>query len=506
MEDLVIHQQKVLINAATKYQRLRETLSSRLPEETHRDMSSSLFEDQYLDFLRYQHRSLGKYYFSKSASDGEIIADILAVSGTQASDLFRRWTQSLQREVDDLKNSPTKASSPVLDATRRDRRSSTKPLPVESNEKREWRNAGSIPNFASPFTPVTPSPDMPGSVSPFTNPMIEWVSADTQPQRIPQTQSARVVPTGLGISLPPSPSSPHSPVSPISVPNLAKRPPKPPDSVSSARLSNAESIQADDEYIIRWRIKLDESRWEFDNDIMIRTNTSRPFRGIVHSEGTVTEIKRNKISRDALDEAGHRYKKITLEDKGEWAKGGKPRIREFWQIDGGLLYNQMSALVLRTKQIDEERKARLKGQRRSSVRNYGRIPRRVSTSGQTSRSSLPKPWSAYIDTEEAPEERQRDGGEKRSRRASFVFDDDITQYTGSSRKHDHSNRKSSTNTEENLGDRRERGGSKSLSAQAQNLNKDQARERDDQYRNRDRGKDSIPVVSAGLLALLGLSL
>jgi hypothetical protein len=502
MKDLIIHQQRVLIYTARKYQQFQEKLSGQLLEERKSDRQQSMTDDQYLEFLRYQHRSLGKYYFSKSLSDTELTVDVFAVSNTHMNDLFQRWTEIPVPGANGFNTSPVKGSFNIRDLTQEERKSWKVPLSVETGEGLGGSKPDTVTNFMSSFA------DTPKSISPINPLTKERTGSDTQSQPIFRLQSPSAVNTPLDIPRPSSPQSSDSELSPTSIPNFGRKPSKPPESVASSRVSNADSLQQDDESIIRWRIKLDESRWEFDNEIMIRTNTAMPFRGIVNRSGTVTEIRRNKISRDALDEAGYRYDKISFEDNSEWGKGGGPRIREFWQIYGGLVYDQMAALIRRTKEIDEERErnGRRREDRRSSLRSYGRTPLRSSTSDRTRRSSHSRPRSTYVEPAEEREERKREKDEKRSRPASFTPHEDTTQYATSSRKFDHYNRNSTSRTQEKYNDKKERRGFKSSSANKENLSRDDKRERDDEYRYKDRGKDSIPIIGASLLTLLGLSM
>src|ERR1700744_5153642 len=92
IEGLVIRQQLVLINAAQLY---HDFIENRLPSAPNENISPTSIpqaDQPPAVLLRYQERSLHRFYVTRPGSEGEILAQVLAVSQSQMWDLLKRWT------------------------------------------------------------------------------------------------------------------------------------------------------------------------------------------------------------------------------------------------------------------------------------------------------------------------------------------------------------------------------------------------------------------------------
>jgi hypothetical protein len=421
IEGLVIRQQLVLISAVKLY---RDFIESR-PNPSNESISPTsipFLEQQPEVLLKYQEISLQQFYFSNPGSESEILAQVLSVSRSQMWELLNKWTT---RFGSGEPNSPHVQSHDfaIKELVKKERKRSKKNASKELAVSESFYSA---PNWPTPDHEPTPE-YMPNIITPTltptnSDPFQTDPIAIPGPSRMTRTYSA---PTqiGLGISTSTPPPDYQSTTGPASVPlfqpRLSNRAPSVASTQSSARDTGD---QEEDEPIIRWRIRYQKARWEFDNDHIVRTNTALPLKKALKSAEAITEIRRRKIARRVLEDHGYRYKRLPLEDREEWGKGGDPKYRDFWQIEGGLTYETICALVRETKELDYEPKQRGKRDRKPSLRQ-GRNTLNRSYSETTRRNSAMGQWPGSLETMEEHVEEARERKDKRDRRSSNNFDE-----------------------------------------------------------------------------------
>jgi hypothetical protein len=440
--------------------------------------------------------------------------------------LLKRWTtrfESLDIESD------TEAHELVPEpTTRRERQTSTisRTSPsIEEEDEEEDRplRTTSLPQWSTPEARNVPelvfNADSPRSTPPtaaFTSHPISMPSAP----RMTRTQSSPAASVGLGIT-PTLSSYPKTYLHPTSssMPLPPNRFPAPPPSITSTHSSTNDRADddeddedaGDDSPGIHWRIRLDNSRWDFEDSFMMRSNTRFPLAAAKKEPRILTEIKRTKISREALTEAGYRFDKRTIRDTGEWGTTGETRLRAVWQIQGALAFTDVAGLIKRTKEIDEGRKS-AKKERKSSMRSGGRgstTPNRTTSeqhSGSTSNrrlssgTSSSNAWPAYLETMEERDEDGKERRERRERRMSFgKRDEEMAQERRARRRESDVRRESYRATDNDAAERRERKGS------TRDRNVDEDEDGNDRNNRRRDHKQLVGAAaqSLGLLTLIG---
>jgi hypothetical protein len=121
--------------------------------------------------------------------------------------------------------------------------------------------------------------------------------------------------------------------------------------------SNDSTQDSTEDPPFRHRLRLEECHWDFTDGVLTNTNTQKQPSWALRKRGVITEVLRIKIARAAMEETSFRYEKVNIEDRGEWGKSGRSKMRTFWRIRAGLEYEELVRLVERTKEIEDEREA-----------------------------------------------------------------------------------------------------------------------------------------------------
>jgi hypothetical protein len=324
MQNHTISQQWTILIAAKLYQDLKLSRPLTPPSMPNSPLSptstsssaTAVMDDQELVLFRYQHKSLGQYYYmtAEQAGDIEMKSKVYEISLEKTQEFLQRWTRKQRKDS-------TTSSGSVSPKTSIKRRESATSQASEPKLSRTF----SLPIY-QPTPTSHPSQSLPRSSEYLSVPPLHLARTTSTPN-----------PIGLGIASPTGPA--HSPRAP------------------SVLSSNDSTQDSTEEPPFRHRLRLEECHWDFTDGVLTNTNTIHQPDWALKKRGIITEVLRAKIARAAMEETDFRYEKVNIEDRGEWGKSGRSKIRTFWRIRAGLEYEELVRLVERTKEIEEERAA-----------------------------------------------------------------------------------------------------------------------------------------------------